>query len=177
MEYELVLTHHGVKGMKWGVRKARESNGSKGTKWDVQRAREAKRNLRQKENAYERAKTKYKNSAKTRRGGYDPHYKEKADNYKQTKSDYKSAKKEFKKNAPARVKAERAAEKGAKKAAEGLAKIGFAYVMDQTLNAGKGTKAAKETLQVIGMLSVTAIARARGATDIHWYDKQGRKIV
>lgn len=154
MEYELVLAHHGVKGMKWGVRKARE----------------AKRDLNQKERAYKQAKSRYKNSTKIAR-------EQNRKDYKQTKSDYKSAKKEFKENAPARVKAERAAEKGAKAAASALANIGFSYYMDQTFNAGRGTKAAKDAIQAIGILSVTAIARARGATDIHWYDKQGRKIV
>ena len=66
---------------------------------------------------------------------------------------------------------------GASKSRKVLKKIGRYYAADQIFFGGAGRKAVKSAIQAIGILSISALARARGATDIHWYDKQGNKIV
>ena len=166
-DYNYILTsngelyHYGVKGMKWGVNKARE----------------ASRDLDRKERAFKRAKRVHAMTASiaTRDPSAANLYlrTSSANELKDARRTYKDAKREFRQNAPTRVKVER----GAKIAAKSLAKIGTAYAIDQKFNNGRGTKAVKDAIKVAGILTVSAVAKARGATDIHWYDKDGRKIV
>lgn len=168
MEHACELYHYGVPGMKWGVQKARKES----------------RRLNETKRAYKSAKKHYRATVRRSmspividRSEAQRERRKAAVKYGEAKRAYKKQNAEFRKNAPTRVKVERATKNGAKSAAKTLAKIGANYFMDQTFNDGRGTKAAKAAVQTIGILSITAIARARGATDIHWYAKDGRKIV
>lgn len=147
---ELELYHYGVKGMKWGVRQAREAG----------------RELDRKKRAYKRAKFARNVSVLKGEGGNSIAYK--TDNYNIAKYEYKQAKKEFNDYAPNRVKAQR----GARNATAALAKIGAAYVVDKKYLGGVGTAATKiaaeSAIKVIGMTAVTAYTMARGGTNIKW---------
>lgn len=165
------LTHYGVKGMKWGVRRAQ-----KGTKWDAATARKKSRELNQKKKAYQQAESRLKNHINSR----DPYFmskkREKVNARDEARSDYKRAKKEFAENAPTRAKVERVARNGAKAVAGTLAKVGEAYVVDQMFFGGYGTTACKEALRTVGMATITAYTMARGGYDIKWYDKAGNRV-
>ena len=172
MEYELV--HYGVKGMKWGVRKANK---------EYAKLDKAKADYKKAKKAYSKA---YNRASSRNLGTFSPIKKhrensqkrwenaiDKANELNKAKKAYKDQKKEVRKNTSVGQKIGR----GLKKGGPILGKIGNAYVTDQMFNAGRGTKAAKAAIQVIGMTAITAYTAARGGTDIHWYDKQGRKIV
>lgn len=106
------LCHYGVPGMKWGVRQAREAG----------------RELDRKRSAYKRAKLSRNVSLLRGESGTSVSYK--TDNYKLAKYEYKQARKEFKRNAPNSVKIER----GAKRTAVALAKIGALYAVDKNIS-------------------------------------------
>lgn len=150
MTTDLELYHYGVKGMKWGVRQARQAG----------------RELDRKKRAYTQAK-RARNRAVSRDTGYDDIARKTA-NYTQAKADYRQAKREFNENAPNRVKVER----GVRKTAAALGKIGMMYVADQKFLGGVGTAATKiaaqSAVKVIGMTAVTAYTMARGGTNIKW---------
>lgn len=147
---ELELYHYGVKGMKWGVRQAQEAG----------------RDLDRKKRAYNRAKLA--RNVSLMRGESGDSVAWKTDNYHRAKSEYKQAKRDFNANAPTRVKAQR----GARKAAAALAKVGALYVADQKFLGGAGTKATKiaveASVKVIGMTAITAYTLARGGHDLKW---------
>ena len=150
------LMHYGVKGMKWGVRQAREAG----------------RELDRKQNVYMRAKYMRDKSvrlaSKQRKGETWDDVARKSDNYNRAKNDYQRAKREFNENAPTRAKAER----GAKKTALALAAIGTAYVVDKKFLGGVGSAATKiaaeSAVKVIGMTAITAYEMARGGSNISW---------
>lgn len=143
------LYHYGIKGMKWGVRKNRNA---------VNKSYSAKQ--RKQDRAFygqggERRINKKLNDGHGLRGARH----------------YEAERKERKE------KRQKKAKRAAKVIAGTLAKIGMAYAYDQTFNNGRGTDACKYALKGIGMFTISAYAKARGGSDIHWYDKQGRKIV
>jgi prenyltransferase beta subunit len=166
------LYHHGVKGMKWGVRKARQ----------------AEADLRSKKSAYKKAKKAYDESynkaynkaiaayspIKKHRENNDKRWEDaanKSEAMKKAKSDYKSAKKEFNKNTTVGQKAGAAIRSdGAKKAAKTLASIGALLVYDQVLTGGTTRKVYAGMIKATGRIAVTAYMKSRGATDIRWYD-------
>ena len=170
--YELV--HYGVKGMKWGVRKAEKEYAKLDkAKVDYEKAKKAYNKSFNK--AYNRSIAAY-SPVKKHRDANDKRWKDaanKAEELESAKKAYKDQKKSVRKNTTVGQKIGR----GLKKVGPTLGKIGTSYVYDQTFNAGRGTKAAKAFIQVAGMTAITAYTAARGGTDIHWYDKQGRKIV
>ena len=172
MEYE--LCHYGVKGMKWGVRKAEKEYAKLDkAKADYKKARKAYNKSFNK--AYNRSIAAY-SPIKKHRDANDKRWKDaanKAEKLNEAKKAYKDQKKEVRKNTTVGQKIGR----GLQKVGPTLGKIGNTYVMDQMFNGGRGTKAAKAAIQIIGMTTITAATVARGGTDIHWYDKQGRKIV
>lgn len=169
------LVHYGVKGMRWGVRKATKSSSGL---TDRQIKKYAKKGYAQ--DSFRSNKTvggklwdaytgahkiagaaKYETSSKKQN-------RERAEKY--------LADKKRDKKAPAKKKAAKIAAKGAVAATTALAKVGQAYVTDQLFFGGVGTRVAKETLKGVGMATVTAYTMARGGYDIKWYDKQGRRV-
>lgn len=144
------LYHWGVKGMKWGVRQAQEAG----------------RELDRKKRAYKKAKLSRNISLLRGETGVSVGYK--TDNLNQAKYEYRQAKKDFKANAPTKVKVQR----GAKNAAVAMAKIGALHVIDKRAFGGAGFKATKiaaeAAVKVVGMTTITALAVARGHTDIKW---------
>lgn len=168
------IYHHGVKGMKWGVRKAT----NKYKELDSKKAeyKKAKKAYSKSFNkAYSRSLAAY-SPFKKQRDANDKRWDDvtkKSKKLNSAKKDYKDLKKEVRENTTVGQKIGR----GMSKAGPTLNKIGRAYISDQFFNNGRGTAAAKKAVQALGILSISAIAKARGATDIHWYDKQGRKIV
>lgn len=154
--YDYILTsdgelyHYGVKGMKWGVTQAKEAG----------------RELDRKRRVLQRAKLARNISLLRGEGGESIGYK--TDKYNIAKYEYKQAKKEFNDYAPARVKLQR----GAKKAAVSLAKIGALSIVDKKYLGGVGTAATKiaaeSAIKVIGMTAVTAYTMARGGKNIRW---------
>lgn len=130
------LMHYGVKGMKWGVHKARQKSK------ELDNARSA--------------------WVKARRGTSASE----AEIYN-LKSKYKYAKKEFRTNTTIGQKAER----GAKKSAQALAKVGMLYATDQIFFKGVGTKIAQRAViaavEATGTLTVAAIRAASRNSNIY----------
>ena len=134
------LQHYGVKGMKWGVRKAREEY----RKLDV-----AKGKYKHAKKAYDRSwDYYYKNSGKAfslnraKRAQNDARWKDAdrdAKRLAKAKQAYKDQKAAVRKNAPVAAKLER----GAKAVGRGLAVVGGLAIVDHVYFGGAGTKAAK----------------------------------
>ena len=107
------LKHHGVIGMKWGVRRSKAQL---------------------------------------------------AKSQKQKSSDSSDQK------APVKEKLKATAKRGAKATAKVVKKVGKAYLTDQLLFGGRGTKAAKTAIKYTGRAAVTAYTISKGGYDIRWYD-------
>ena len=169
------LQHYGVKGMKWGVRKASKSSGDL---TDRQIKKYAKKGYAQ--DSFRSNKTiggkiwdAYTGAHKTQASiKYDTSSK-KANRERAEK--YLADKKQNKKS-PSRKKAAKIAAKGATAVAGTLGKIGTAYVADQVFFNGVGTTACKQAVRGIGMMTISAYTMARGGYDIKWYDKAGNRV-
>ena len=150
MVYETELRHYGVKGMKWGVRQAREAG----------------RELNRKKRIYKQAKLARNMSVLRGESGVSVGHK--TDNYNRAKNDYRLAKKEYNQNAPTAAKIYR----GSMKTTVALGKIGALYAVDQKVFGGAGTHAARiateAAVKVLGTTALTAFALARGDTNIKW---------
>lgn len=85
------LYHHGIKGMKWGVRRFQRKDGSL--------TNEGARRYANSKDAYRNAKSEYKQAKKAYSKSYDKAREQNAAKakYKQAKSDYKDAKKAYRK--------------------------------------------------------------------------------
>lgn len=171
---EFSLQHYGVKGMKWGVRKARKEYAE----------------LDRRKAAYKKAKKEYSkayNQASGIRnfGSFSPIKKHrdasqkrwekalnKADALNTAKKAYKDQKKSVRKNTTLGQKIGR----GAKGVGHALNVIGSAALYDQAYYGGAGRKAVTSALKVVGMATITAATMARGGYDIEWYDKNGRRV-
>lgn len=136
---EFTLQHHGVKGMKWGVRKARKEYA------DLDRAKGIYKNAKKSYNRqvnYAGSKAKGLSLSRARRAEKDAAWndvkahKERLD---KTKEQYKTQKKAVKENAPVAAKLER----GGKAVAKGLAVAGGVALYDHMYLGGAGSKFAK----------------------------------
>ena len=137
------LLHYGVKGMKWGVRKARQEY----KKLDV-----AKGNYKSAKKAYGRSfRYAYIHSGNAYSLNRAKRAEAAADwraatrdvaRLNKAKKAYKDQKQAVRKNAPVAAKAER----GAKAVARGMAVVGGLYVADQMYFGGAGSKAAKSAV-------------------------------
>lgn len=139
---EFELQHHGVKGMKWGVRKARKEYA------DLDRAKGIYKNAKKSYNRqvnYAGSKAKGFSLSRARRAEKDAAWndvkahKERLD---KTKEQYKAQKKAVKENAPVAAKLER----GAKAVGKGLAVAGGIALYDHMYLGGAGAKAAKSAV-------------------------------
>jgi hypothetical protein len=174
MECNNELYHHGVKGMKWGVRRYQNKDGSltdKGVKRYAKKGY-AQDSLNSRKTAVGKAYDKYTGAHKINASEkYEKSSKaknrERAERYLEESEAAKTA---------AKKKAAKVLTKGAKATAEATAKIGMAYMTDQIFYDGMGTKVAKETVKAMGRAGITAYEMARGGYDIKWYDEHGNRV-
>ena len=134
------LMHYGVKGMKWGVRKARQEYG----KLDTLKGqyKHAKKAYNRSFNYAQNNSPKSSRISRVKRAENDARWedvtRDKA-RLKTAKADYKAQKKAVRANAPIAAKLER----GAKAVAKGMGVVGGLYITDQVYYGGAGAKFAK----------------------------------
>ena len=164
------LQHHGVKGMKWGVRKAMRSlGGSKFAKRAILNNKNLTVDQKRKalkeheeladEKAYKKAKRK------SERTGGQITYDVATRTYSVDKPSKKSVTESFKKPMT-KEQAVKAVNTGRKI----VGKLIVASVADDVFLGGAGKKVAKATVKQTGRAIITAYTMARGGYDIHWYD-------
>lgn len=134
------LQHYGVKGMKWGVRKARQ---------EYKKLDQLKGQYKHAKKAYDRSFGYYYQNSKqglslnrVKRVQNNERFKDSvrdAQRLEKTKKAYKEQKKAVRKNAPVAAKLER----GARAVGRGMAVVGGLYIADQMYFRGAGSKAAK----------------------------------
>lgn len=150
------LKHYGVKGMKWGHRKARE---------EYKKLDKAKGEYRHAKKAYNRSF----NYATSQAKGFSPSRAKRAENdaawddarrdakrVNDTKKVYKAQKKAVRQNAPVTAKLER----GGKAVGKGLAVVGGMYVYDQMYFGGAGTKITKAAASKAAKVGKAAVSKA-----------------
>lgn len=174
------LYHHGVKGMKWGVRRYQNSDGSL---TPAGKKRYAKQEVKEKRDAYRQARREYSRAfdkantrALSRWSPSKKHREAHAERMKDVQEKAKKTEAAKKEYIDARDRNAGAVLKGQKKVAKVLNKVGRAYVKDQTYFGGIGTKVAKGVFNTAGRASITAYKMRKGDTDIRWYDKHGRRV-
>lgn len=153
--YNKELYHHGVKGMKWGVRKTR--------KWATAKHQPSSVKSSVLAGVYAATRNERVGKALDKSDDRD------AKNWERAKADYKRYKQSNVQNTQ-KQKAASIAKKGAKKTAKILGNIGTAYITDQVFNDGMGTRIVKSTVKYAGRAAVSAYVASRGGYDIHWYD-------
>lgn len=182
------LYHHGIKGMKWGVRRYQKKDGSL-------TAAGKKRYYNEDGTLNERGVKKYAkkyyaersyNSNKTAMGKvYDKvtgAHKIAADiSYGlYSKSSNREAANKYlaeqakKKKHPGGSAAKSIA-KGAATVTKLSAEVGKMYITDQIFFDGIGTKIASNIIKKVGMETITFAAKARGDTNVEWYEN-GRRV-
>lgn len=134
------MMHYGVKGMKWGVRRARKEYAKLDTlKGEYKHAKKAydrsfKYAYGQSKKAFSPSRVaRAQNAARWRDSDRD------AQRVKDIKKEYKDQKAEVRKNAPTAAKVER----GARKVASAMAVVGGVYMTDKMYFGGAGSKAIK----------------------------------
>ena len=136
---EFELQHYGVKGMKWGHRKARDEYKKLDTlKGQYKHAKKAY----DRSFAYATGQSQNFSVSRVRRAQNDAAWKDATRDAKRvtdTKAAYKAQKKAVRKNAPVSAKLER----GARKVGVGLAAVGGMYLTDQIYFGGAGSRVAK----------------------------------
>lgn len=134
------LYHYGIKGMKWGRRRNRRNE-----------------NYTDKQRKRDRALYGERGEQRINRKMNKGHGVQGARHYEVERRERKE-------------KAKRAAKKGQKVAFSIISTIGSMYLIDQMYNEGRSTKAVKAGVKAAGRAVVTAYMKARGGTDIRWYD-------
>ena len=186
------LYHHGIKGMKWGVRRYQNKDGSltpagkkryynddgslndRGVKkyakkYYAQRSYESNKTIAGK--VYDKVTGAHKIAADI---SYDMYSKTSNRKAAQKYLAEEAKRKEFKKKHPGRYAARTVAQ-GAASVARTSAKVGKAYLTDQIFFDGMGTEVATRIVKKIGMESITFVAKARGDADVEWYEN-GRRV-
>lgn len=162
------LMHYGVPGMRWGHRRYYNANGTLNAKGVKKYAKKqyAKEALKSNKSilgkTYDRFTGAHKIQADLRE-----HDSSKRQNEAAAKK-YLEEKKKSSKNKSKNAK--EAAAKGAVKTAKIMATIGTASLADDIFYGGAGKKAVNSLIKYGGRAVVTAAAKARGATNIHWHD-------
>jgi hypothetical protein len=169
------LMHYGVKGMKWGVRRAKKSSGGLTDRQIKKYAKKgyAQDSFRSNKTVAGKVWDAYTGAHKTMASAK---YETSSKKQNRERAEKYLADKEKNRKPSTKKKLAKAAAKGAKATAGCLAKVGQAYVTDQLFFGGYGTAAAKEAIRGVGMATITAYTMARGGYDIKWFDKQGRRV-
>lgn len=136
------LMHHGIKGVKWGVRRNRNA---------VNKDYSAKQ--RKRDRAFYGNRGEKRINKKLNQG----HGLQGARHYEVERKER-------------RERTTKAVRRGAKKTARVLQKVGSIYLTDQIFFGGAGTRAAKNVVKHTGRMAVSAVVYATGGRDIRWYD-------
>jgi hypothetical protein len=159
--YDGELYHHGVKGMKWGVRKDRKSYVT---------TFQAKRNAARAAN-----EARKKSIADSRANGPKG-----IGSFQKANRKALAAKRKAYDESMARDRAHneqlKLTKKGEYKARKVLTRAGTAFLTDKFMNEGVVTNAVSAATVQAGRAAVTAVVMARGGHDIKWYDKKGNRV-
>ena len=166
--YNGELYHYGVKGMKWGVRRAaRRDPKVRALK------KQMKEDKRAENKAFQRAQGTYIGKKRVL-GAYDKAIaagkkadaskKAYKDAYKKTQQAIKDA--TYKKPEKPKLTGRQKVAKGAAVAAKAMVKLATLSMVDDIFYGGAG----KKTIKAVGRKSVEAIIRARGGTPLGWID-------
>lgn len=183
-EYELY--HHGVKGMKWGVRKKKDRYVSRfqSRRNAAKAARESKAEDIKKGVSSISTVQNHAALAKARSRLADAEHNQQVRENRQAfrKANREVLKEKIKNKASKGLekvtgeKARKAAIKTAAKGAKVASELALYSAIDDVFYGGMGKKVAKETLVQTGRAATTAILMAMGRYDIKWYDKYGRRV-
>ena len=153
------LAHHGVKGMKWGVRKKSiVADRPKGQQPSWQRQRSDREN-------------KWIDDH-----GINPNRPNGTSNKINVNKEINKIAKHVGEKKSTRDRAAKITAKGAKATGKIVKTLGSAYIADQVLYGGKGTQLAKAAVLTSGRAAVTAYVMSRGGYDIKWYNRQGKRV-
>jgi hypothetical protein len=151
------IAHHGIKGMKWGVRRYQRKDGTLTPAGKKRHNKDYTDKQRKNDRAFYGSRGEKRINSKLNEG-----YGLRGARH------FEVERKERKEKIAKSVK------KGAKKTGQVLGKLGMAYVSDQVFFNGLGTDTvkytAKATIKTVGRTVVNAYVMARGGYDIHWYN-------